>query len=120
MLELFEENLPVVIAGLELTAAALLVLGFLVATAIWARDALVNHDPEARANYRRALARSILIGLEVLVAATIIKTVTLTPTLESMGALVAMVVIRTVIGWTTSLEMNGRWPWQPKRMDESK
>lgn len=58
-------------------------------------------------NYRAALARVVLIGLEVLVAATIIKTVTLEPTAKSMGILVA---IRTAIGWTSSLEMNGRWP----------
>ncbi|MEP2759751.1 MAG: DUF1622 domain-containing protein [Hyphomicrobiales bacterium] len=112
MLEILEACLARMIAGLELTAAALLVLGFLVATGIWVRDTLVKHEPDARLHYRRALARTILIGLEVLVAATIIKTVTLIPTLESMGTLVAMVTIRTVISWTTSLEMNGRWPWQ--------
>lgn len=114
MLEVLEDWVPAVITGLELTAAALLVLGFFIATTIWAWDALVSNDPKARARYRRALGRSILIGLEVLVAATIIKTVTLAPTLENMGTLVAMVTIRTVIGWTTSLEMNGRWPWQAK------
>ena len=114
MLEAIETQLPTVIIGLELTAAALLVLGFVIATALWARDGLVQKDPAARMRYRGSLARSILIGLEVLTAATIIKTVTLTPTLDSMITLVAMVAIRTVLGWTTSLEMNGRWPWQPE------
>ncbi len=113
MLEAIESQLPTVIIGLELTAAALLVLGFVITTALWARDGLVKKDPAARSRYRGALARSILIGLEVLTAATIIKTVTLTPTVVSMLTLFAMVVIRTVLGWTTSLEMNGRWPWQP-------
>ena len=114
MLEAIESQLPTVIIGLELTAAALLVLGFVITTALWARDGLVKKDPAARSRYREALARSILIGLEVLTAATIIKTVTLTPTVESMFTLLAMVVIRTVLGWTTSLEMSGRWPWQPE------
>jgi uncharacterized membrane protein len=53
-----------------------------------------------------------MIGLEVLVAATIIKTISVNPTLESMGLLAFMVVIRTIIGWTTVLEISGRWPWQ--------
>lgn len=112
MLETVEALLPTIITILELVAAVLLVLGFVVSTALWLRDGLVNKDPAARTRYREALARSILIGLEVLTAATIIKTVTLTPTLDSMITLVAMVAIRTVLGWTTSLEMNGRWPWQ--------
>jgi uncharacterized membrane protein len=50
--------------------------------------------------------------LEVLVAATIIKTISVNPTLESMGLLAFMVIIRTIIGWTTVLEIRSRWPWQ--------
>jgi uncharacterized membrane protein len=50
--------------------------------------------------------------LEILVAATIIKTITLDPTLENMGLLAMMIAIRTVLGWSMVLEMNGRWPWQ--------
>ena len=100
------------IAWLEMAAAGLLILAFVVATANWFRESLFDRNPDARRHYRRALGRGILIGLEVLVAATILKTITLQPTLESMGVLVAMVIIRTVIGWTTSLEINGRWPWQ--------
>ena len=120
MLEAVEALLPTIITVLELAAAVLLVLGFVVSTVLWLRDGLINKDPAARTRYRGALARSILIGLEVLTAATIIKTVTLTPTLDTMITLVAMVVIRTVLGWTTSLEMNGRWPWQPEPGSESR
>ena len=106
------ELIAIAIAWLELAAAGLLILGVVIATANWARQGLVERNPDARKHYRRALGRVILIGLDVLVAATILKTITLQPTLESMGLLVAMVAIRTAIGWTTSLEMNGRWPWQ--------
>jgi uncharacterized membrane protein len=62
--------------------------------------------------YRRTLGRSVLIGLEILVAATILKTITVEPSLESMGLLAAMVIVRTMLGWTTALEISGRWPWQ--------
>ncbi len=60
------------------------------------------------------MGRVILIGLEILLAATIIKTVTLEPTLEILGLLAIMVAIRTTIGWTTALEMSGRWPWRAR------
>jgi uncharacterized membrane protein len=63
-------------------------------------------------SYRRGLARVILTGLELLVVATIIRTVTFEPTLENLEILILMIVIRTIIGWTTALEMNNRWPWQ--------
>ena len=63
-------------------------------------------------SYRRGLARVILTGLELLVVATIIRTVTFDPTLENLEILILMIVIRTIIGWTTALEMNNRWPWQ--------
>jgi uncharacterized membrane protein len=66
----------------------------------------------ARDHYRRSLGRSVLIGLEILVAATIIKTITVEPSVEGMGLLAAMVVIRIMLGWTTALEISGRWPWQ--------
>lgn len=97
---------------LEMAAATLLILGFVISTSIWIWESLFNKKPDALKHYRRALSRTILIGLEVLVAATIIKTVILTPTVESMGQLVFMVALRTAIGWTTTLESTGRWPWQ--------
>ena len=64
------------------------------------------------AYYRQALGQSVLIGLEILVAAIIIKTVIVEPSLEGLGLLAGMIVIRTMLGWTTVLEINGRWPWQ--------
>lgn len=71
----------------------------------------VDHHTAIR-RYRQSLGRSVLIGLEVLVAATIIKTITVEPSLESLGLLAGMIVIRTILGWTTVLEISGRWPWQ--------
>lgn len=103
-----------VMVVLELAAAGLLVLGFVLATVIWG-GRLLRGDTAALHSYRRALGRAILIGLDVLVAATIVKTITFEPTAESMGLLVFMVAIRIAMTWTTSLEMNGRWPWPKPR-----
>ena len=61
---------------------------------------------------RHDLGRAILLGLEILVAADIISTVTLTPTLESVVVLGIIVVIRTFLSWSLALELDGRWPWQ--------
>ena len=114
MHESFIELLTRITTLIELLAAVLLILGFVIATAIWIGAQFGTLRAQARTEYRRAIARVVLIGLEVLVAATIIKTVTLKPTVESMGILVAIVAIRTALGWTISLEKNGRWPWQKR------
>ena len=97
---------------LTLVAAFLLLLFTAITTVKWVYASLGGDRVKAFKEYRRALGRTILIGLEVLLAATILKTLSVDETLESLGILLAMVAIRTIIGWTTSLEMNGRWPWQ--------
>lgn len=64
--------------------------------------------------YRQYLGRSILLGLELLVAADIIRTVAVTPTLLSVAVLAAIVLIRTFLSFSLELEITGRWPWQAK------
>ncbi len=114
------EGLKMLAKLLEIVGAVILVVGFVVGTVRWLRESFQEKKADAVERYRRALGRVILIGLELLVAATIIKTITVESTVEGMGLLVFMVVIRTTIGWTTSLEMNGRWPWQRPRPDAAK
>jgi len=64
--------------------------------------------------FRRVLGRAILLGLELLVAADIIKTVAVTPTLDSVAVLAIIVLIRTFLSWSLELEISGRWPWQKR------
>ncbi|MCD2444171.1 DUF1622 domain-containing protein [Agromyces sp. SYSU K20354] len=64
--------------------------------------------------FRRVLGRAILLGLELLVAADIIKTVAVTPTLDSVVVLAIIVLIRTFLSWSLELEVSGRWPWQKR------
>jgi uncharacterized membrane protein len=71
--------------------------------------------PERRSvyrQYRQLLGRSILLGLELLVAADIIRTVAVTPTFTSVGVLAVIVLIRTFLSFSLELEITGRWPWQ--------
>ena len=67
---------------------------------------------EGYSGYRLQLIRTLLLGLEVLVAADIIRTVAVSPSLTSVAILAAIVGIRTFLSWSLILEMEGRWPWQ--------
>ncbi|MGB7861138.1 MAG: DUF1622 domain-containing protein [Acidimicrobiia bacterium] len=64
--------------------------------------------------FKRYMARGLLIGLDLLIAADIIKTVTLEATLENVIVLGLLVLIRTFLSWSLVLEIDGRWPWQKK------
>jgi uncharacterized membrane protein len=64
---------------------------------------------------RRDLGKAILVGLELLVAADIIRSVALDPTFATIGVLGLIVVVRTFLSWSLELEVNGRWPWQSSR-----
>lgn len=83
-----------------------------VAAAVAAGRGLARREPNVYRDFRRFLGRSILLGLELLVAADIIRTVAVTPTLRSVGVLAAIVLIRTFLSFSLELEITGRWPWQ--------
>jgi len=97
---------------LEIVGASALILGFLLATVRLAIATRRIGRKSAYEAYRIALGRVVLVGLEILVAATIIKTITVDPTPTALALLAVMIAIRTILGWTMVLEMNGRWPWQ--------
>ncbi|MFM8322205.1 MAG: DUF1622 domain-containing protein [Chloroflexota bacterium] len=63
--------------------------------------------------YKHALGRALLLGLEILVAADVIRTVALEPTFENIAALGLLVAVRTFLGWSLVVEIEGHWPWQP-------
>ncbi len=62
--------------------------------------------------YKELIGRSLLLGLEFLVAADVIRTVALDLTPRSVGMLAALVVIRTFLSWSVEVEIDGHWPWQ--------
>ncbi len=64
--------------------------------------------------FRKTLGRSILTGLELLVAADIIRTVAVEPTLQSVLVLGLIVLIRTFLSFSLEVEIDGRWPWRGK------
>ncbi len=114
------QSLEVLVRALEIVGAGALVLGFVIATAQCFLRSLQQGAIPAVNRYRRSLGRAVLIGLEILVAATILKTITFESNVEGMSLLAIMVAIRTTLGWTMVLEMDGRWPWQKPRPDAAK
>jgi uncharacterized membrane protein len=101
-------------ASRAVNAAGVLIIvaGAAVATVVAAAALLRGQTGTIYEVYRRRLGRSILLGLEFLVAADIISTVAVEPTFESVGVLALIVLIRTFLSFTLELEITGRWPWQ--------
>ncbi len=73
-----------------------------------------QQDGGAYEFFRRRLGRAILLGLEFLVAADIIRTVAVTPSGESVAVLGGIVLIRTFLSFSLQLEVTGAWPWQQR------
>jgi len=73
---------------------------------------LVRREPGVYSQFRQQLGRAILLGLELLVAADIIRTVAVTPTLESVAVLGVIVLVRTFLSFSLEVELTGSWPWQ--------
>ena len=72
------------------------------------------HAPGAYENYKHQLGKALLLGLELLVAADVVRTVALEPTLKNVAMLGLLVFIRTFLSWSLAVEMEGRWPWQSR------
>ena len=64
--------------------------------------------------FKDRIGNSLLLGLEFLVAADIIRTVALNPTLQSVAVLGVLVFIRTFLSWALVVEIEGTWPWHRK------
>jgi uncharacterized membrane protein len=102
------------IVGIAIDAfgVAVIVAGIAWSTWIFLRRRMQEEHYDA---YKIRIGRSLLLGLEILVAADIVKTIALEPSFTSLGVLGGLVVVRTFLGWTLVLEIEGRWPWQTER-----
>ncbi|MFI1237894.1 DUF1622 domain-containing protein [Nocardia salmonicida] len=104
---------------LDGAGVAAIVIGGFIGTVRFLRQ-LAEHKEFERAynTYRRGLGRAILLGLEFLVAADIIRTVAISPTFTSVGVLALIVLVRTFLSYSLELELTGKWPWQrPKAIE---
>jgi uncharacterized membrane protein len=107
--------------GIELLAIAIIVGVIVFATLVYSfRIISQRADANTYAEYRHQVARALLLGLEILVAADVIRTVALEPTLNNVLILGVLVVIRTFLGWSLVVEIEERWPWQSGRDREER
>lgn len=107
-------------SGIEAAGVGVILLGVTYATFVFAWEALrCRTRGDAYQGYRSRLGRSILLGLELLVAADIIHTVAVELTFQSLAVLAAVVLIRTFLSFSLEVELEGRWPWQRERVAAS-
>jgi uncharacterized membrane protein len=69
---------------------------------------------------RQRMGRGLVLGLEVLVAADIVETVAIQPTFTNIGVLALIVAVRTFLGWSLSVELEGHWPWQKSKLTNAR
>jgi uncharacterized membrane protein len=79
-----------------------------------------ERDSEHYESYKFRIGHSLLLGLEVLVAADTVKTIGLDLTVKSLGVLALLVLIRTFLSWSLTVEIEGCWPWQRGRQEEAR
>ena len=104
--------------AMDVGGVVVIVVGVVVATVVFAmRTARRQEHQSTYRSYRQAVGRAILLGLEILVAADIIRTVAASPTFQSVGVLAIIVAIRTFLSMSLQLELEGRWPWQRPATD---
>jgi uncharacterized membrane protein len=101
--------------AIEILAVAIIVVAIFYSMARYILNAVLRPERRLEDRYRRlkaSLGRSLLLGLEILVAADIVRTVALEATLQSVAVLGLLVLIRTFLSWALVVEIEGRWPWQ--------
>jgi len=97
--------------GIEVMAVGVIVLAIVVGTIRFLLH-FNRKTIDAYQDFKTRLVRALLLGLEFLVAADIVRTVALQPTLKNVAILGALVLVRTFLSWSLVVEIEGRWPWQ--------
>ena len=107
--KVINEWIRLVGTGIEIFGVILIVAGI-----VWSSWMFLHRgEPNWQYDeYKIRIGRSLLLGLEVLVAADIVKTVATELTVNGVGLLAGLVLVRTFLSWTLVLEIEGRWPWQ--------
>jgi uncharacterized membrane protein len=104
--------------AISLFAVAVIVVGFALASGRYALGFRKVSPAQNFSDFKISLGHALLLGLEILVLGDVIQTITVPPTLASLGVLAFLVVVRTAVSWTLTLEIEGRWPWQPPVEDQ--
>src|SRR5262249_16038920 len=113
------ESRPIIDLGgiaFELTGVAVLVIGSLISLGRFAVGLVQGQSGSlAYRPLRESVGRAVLLGLEFLVAADIMRSVAIEPTFQSVGVLGLLVLVRTFLSWSLEVEIASKWPWQRTR-----
>lgn len=106
----------IAVTALELAGTSAILAGAVLAMAACAKRTWLSGFQEAYRPFRADLGRSILLGLEFLVAGDILKSLVIDPTLEDLMVLAGLILVRTFLSVSLGVEINGHWPWQETRL----
>ena len=118
MIEQILEYLEKAGSAISLFAVAVIIVGFAVAAWRYARRFRETTQENNFNLFKIELGGALLLGLEILVLADVIETITVAPTYRSLAILAVIVVVRTVVSWNLTLTTEGRWPWQASTEDQ--
>ena len=109
----FDQSIRWVAVGIESIAIGIIVVGAITTTVIFlVRVIKEGALDDCYRKFRSDFGKTILLGLEFLIASDIVGTVAMGPTFHDLGILALLVVIRTFLSFSLELEITGRWPWQ--------
>ena len=112
----YAETMERIAQGFEVAGVAIIVIGGVVALAIGFRD--FRDLDKYFGDVRRSFGRPLILGLEILVAADIIETITVDPSLESVAVLGILVFVRTLLSFSLDIEVEGIAPWRRAEMEQ--
>ncbi len=111
----FTEIISIAGYAIEAVGVLVVVVGSCISSVVFIRTFRDLPEGIAYRIYRRQLGRSIILGLEFLIAGDIVRTVVVADTLENVAILGLIILIRSFLSVTLHLEVEGRWPWQTEK-----
>ena len=109
--EAASETIEFIATSLEMLGVGVIAYSFVYAI-IRALLHFRQRRPDAYVSLKNFIGKALLLGLEFLVAADIIRTVLIEPTMQGIVTLGLLIIVRTFLGWSLAVEMDGCWPWQ--------
>lgn len=113
----FTELISITGYVIEAVGVFVVVVGMCISSFVFVRTYRQLPEGVAYRTYRRQLGRSIILGLEFLIAGDIVRTVVVADTLQNVAILGLIILIRSFLSVTLHLEVEGRWPWQTEKRD---
>jgi uncharacterized membrane protein len=112
------QGVELIVRGLEILGVAVIGIAFPYATIRCFVD-IRQGRPDAYQRLKTFIGKALQLGLEFLVAADIVRTVTIEPTRAGIVSLGLLIVVRTLLSWSITVEIEGCWPWQVARSERA-